>query len=176
VDEAVRRPEYLLMRLLDPATLLTRVLMRSRGPVSSSDLSLTARGGTMPRRTLALTIAVSAVSAAIVAASVWRPASAMAVVDQELCPDVSALEYPANTRGAIPAAKEALGTRGRVLEVGRVPGSTYATAVKRACGVEVLRDSVYVVVHPVGMTCSACNLHAYLVKFREGEWKVWTAY
>ena len=120
----------------------------------------------MPRRTPAMVIAVSAVGAAFVAATTWLPAQAVA--GQASCPDPSALEKPLNPRSAIPAAKEALGTRGRVLEVGRGPGSTYAATVKRDCGVEVLRDSAYVVVHPIGITCSACNLHAYVVKFREG--------
>lgn len=92
------------------------------------------------------------------------------------CPQASALERPSQPRGAIPAAKEALGSKGRVLEVKRGPRSTYAAVAKRECGSEVLRDSIYVVVHPVGMTCSACNLHAYVVKFRDGPWKVWTAY
>ena len=92
------------------------------------------------------------------------------------CPEAPTLERPKNPRGAIPAAKEALGVKGRVLEVKRGPHSTYAASVRRACGVRVLRDSVYVVVHPVGMVCSACNLHAYVVKLREGPWKVWTAY
>ena len=137
----------------------------------------TVRGGPVPRRTLALIIAVLAVSIAIVAASVWRPAPVLAVTaGQESCPDILALEYPANPRGAIPAVKEALATRGRVLEVRRGPGSTYSASAKRACGIRILRDSVYVVVHPIGITCSACNLHAYVVKFREGGWKVWTAY
>ena len=66
--------------------------------------------------------------------------------------------------------------RGRVLEVKRGPRSDYAAIVKRDCGVEVLRKSIYVVVHPVGYTCSACNLHAYVVKYREGPWEVFTAY
>jgi hypothetical protein len=103
-------------------------------------------------------------------------AAAPAAARQDPCPSASGLERPANIRGAIPAAKDALGSKGRVLEVKRGPGSTYAAAVKRACGVEILRNSVYVVVHPVGAVCSACNLHAYVVKFREGPWKVWTAY
>lgn len=77
-------------------------------------------------------------------------------------PDQGKVANPANPRGAIPVAREALGA--------------YATSAKRSCGVEVLHDSVYVVVHPIGMTCSACNIHAYVVKFREGGWKVWTAY
>jgi hypothetical protein len=92
------------------------------------------------------------------------------------CPAAATLERPVNTRGAIPAAKAALGSAGRVLEVKRGPGSTYAAAAKQACGVEVLRDSIYVVVHPVGRTCSACNLHAYVVKLREEAWKVWIAF
>lgn len=94
----------------------------------------------------------------------------------ESCPDATALERPANPRGAIPATKAALGSDGRVFEVRRSPGSTYAGAAMRSCGAEVLRDSVYLVVHPIGMTCSACNLHAYVVKFRKGVWKVWTAF
>ena len=92
------------------------------------------------------------------------------------CPGPTSLERPPYTRGAVPAAKASLGSDGRVLEVSRGPGSTYATTARRACGVKVLRDSVYVVVHPLGITCSACNLHAYVVKFREGTWKVWAAY
>lgn len=128
----------------------------------------------MPRNAMALVIAVSVISVAVVAGSSWRPTPAVAA--KNLCPDASALEYPANPRGAIPKAKEALGTKGHVLELERGPGSTYAAAVKRACGVEVLRDSIYVVVHPVGVICSACNLHAYAVKFREGAWQVWTAH
>ncbi|MBS1888945.1 MAG: hypothetical protein JSU06_17345 [Actinobacteria bacterium] len=100
-----------------------------------------------------------------------RPASAATT-----CPSVSALERPVNPRGAIPTAKAALGSPGRVLEVTRGPGSTYAGPVRRSCGAAVLRDSIYVVVHPLGQTCSACNLHAYVIKFRHGAWKVWTAY
>jgi hypothetical protein len=103
-------------------------------------------------------------------------AAAPAPARQDACPTASGLERPANIRGAIPAAKEALGSKGRVLEVERGPGSTYADVVKRACGVEILRDSIYVVAHPVGVVCSACNLHAYVVKLREGPWRVWTAY
>jgi hypothetical protein len=92
------------------------------------------------------------------------------------CPDPSELIRPANPRGAIPTAKEALGMKGRVLEVKRGPRSTYAATVKRDCGVQVLRKSIYVVVHPVGYHCSACNLHAYLVKYRRGPWEVFAAY
>lgn len=92
------------------------------------------------------------------------------------CPEASAIERPPNLRGAIPAAKAALGGPGRVTEVARGPGSTYAASVRRACGTTVLRDSVYVVVHPAGQTCAACDLHSYVVSFRSGEWKVWIAY
>jgi hypothetical protein len=92
------------------------------------------------------------------------------------CPDPSELIRPANPRGAIPAAKEALGMQGRVLEVKRGPKSTYAATVKRDCGVQVLRKSIYVVVHPVGYHCLACNLHAYVVKYRDGPWEVFAGY
>lgn len=92
------------------------------------------------------------------------------------CPEASAIERPSNLRGAIPTAKAALGGPGRVTEVAPGPGSTYAASARRACGTIVLRDSVYVVVHPVGQTCAACDLHSYVVRFRSGEWKVWIAY
>ena len=105
---------------------------------------------------------------------VGPPASSSAVA--EPCPDPEALVRPANPRGAIPAAKDALGLPGRVLEVKRGPRSTYASIVKRDCGVEVLRKSIYVVVHPIGYRCSACNLHAYVVKYREGPWEVFRGY
>jgi len=92
------------------------------------------------------------------------------------CPEASAIERPPHPRGAVPAAKAVLGGPGRVTEVTRGPGSTYAGSARRACGATVLRDSVYVVVHPVGKTCAACDLHSYVVKFKSGEWKVWIAY
>lgn len=94
----------------------------------------------------------------------------------QTCPDPAELERPSNPRGAIPAAKEALGIPGRVLEVKRGPRSDYASIVKRDCGIEVLRKSIYVVVHPKGYRCSACNLHAYVVKFRSGPWEVFAGY
>jgi hypothetical protein len=117
---------------------------------------------------LALALAAALLSA--------NPSPALARESASPCPEVSALQRPERPRGAVPAAKTALGGDGRVLEVRRGPGSTYAAAVKRECGPQVLRDSVYVVVHPVGMTCAACDLHAYVVKLRDGPWKVWTAY
>ena len=90
------------------------------------------------------------------------------------CPEVSAVERPPYPRGAVPAAKAALGGPGHVTEVAR--GPTYAASARRACGTTVLRDSVYVVVHPAGQTCAACDLHSYVVKFKSGGWKVWIAY
>lgn len=116
------------------------------------------------------------VLAATLLATHPSPALAREPSSASSCPEASALLRPEHLRGAIPAAKEALGSPGRVLEVKRGPRSTYAAPAKRLCGVAVLRDSVYVVVHPIGMTCSACNLHAYVVKYDEGPWKVWTAY
>jgi hypothetical protein len=128
------------------------------------------------RRWMGLTLVASALGVGVLVLSLWRPGPAMARVGQKSCPHASALEYPTRPRGAIPAAKSALGSTGRVLQVRSGPGSTYAAAAKRLCGARVLRDSVYVIVHPTGITCSACDLHAYVVKFREGEWRVWTAY
>ena len=124
----------------------------------------------------AVLIAGAVVVSALVVLFLGSSTKAMAVIGRGSCPATAALERPVNPRGAIPTAKAALGSKGRVLEVRRGPGSTYAGPATRACGVRVLRDSVYVVVHPIGITCSACNLHAYVVKFRAGGWKVWTAY
>jgi hypothetical protein len=110
----------------------------------------------------------------IVTAVVGNPARSHATGAP--CPDASAIERPPYPRGAVPAAKAALGGPGRVTEVRRGPGSTYAASAKRVCGATVLRDSVYVVVHPVGQTCAACDLHSYVVRFKSGGWKVWIAY
>jgi hypothetical protein len=93
-----------------------------------------------------------------------------------VCPDPSDLERPANPRGAIPAAKEAVGGHTRVLEVKRGPRSTYAELAKRDCGVEVLRNSVYVTLHPIGVRCVSCNSQLFLVKYRGGAWEVWGSY
>lgn len=94
-----------------------------------------------------------------------------------VCPSPSVLERPQNLRGAIRPAKQALGEPSRVLELKRGPRSPYAVQARSACGgVAVLRKSVYVDVHPVGMRCAACDLHAFVVKYRNGPWKIWTAY
>ncbi|MBS1676439.1 MAG: hypothetical protein JST08_03550 [Actinobacteria bacterium] len=127
------------------------------------------------RRLLVLpaTCAAAAIAAVLTAGASSAPAAA----EKEIrCPAPSTLVRPADPRGAIPAAKDALGSPGRVLEVRRGPHSTYAGPVRRACGQEVLDLSIYVNVHPIGMRCSACNLHAYVVRHRTGRWEVWTAY
>lgn len=129
-----------------------------------------------PHRAVALTWRSFAVAITVLVAASGQPTPAVAHIAQGPCPDAMALVHPGRPRGAIPAAKAALGSNGRVLQVTRGPGSTYAAEAKRACGIEILRDSIYVVVHPIGITCSACNLHAYVVKLREGAWMVWTAY
>ena len=125
-----------------------------------------------PLRVLGMLLTLSA----LLGASLLVSGPAAADAGQESYPSPSALEFPPHSRGAVPTAKAALGTKGRVLEVRRGPGSTYAAAARRSCGPQVLRDSVYVVVHPVGVTCSACDLHAYVVKFEVGGWKIWTVY
>ncbi len=94
----------------------------------------------------------------------------------DVCPGSSDLERPANPRGAIPTAKEVVGTRTRVLEVKRGPRSTYAELAKRDCGVEVLRKSIYVNLHPIGVKCVSCNSQLFLVKYRDGPWEVWGSY
>lgn len=117
-------------------------------------------------------LALVAVEAPVVPAS----ASATPTADGVRCPPVPELVRPTHPRGAIPAAKRALGSPGRVLEVRRGPHSTYAGPVRRACGTPTLRLSIYVEVHPIGLRCSACNLHAYVVEYETGRWEVWTAY
>ncbi len=92
------------------------------------------------------------------------------------CPKASQLVRIKSPRGAIPAVKKALGERGRVLEVKRGMRSPYAAPARRECGAAVVGKSVYVVVHPIGQRCSACNLHAFVVRYRSGRWLVWTGY
>lgn len=93
-----------------------------------------------------------------------------------VCPSPGALERPANPRGAIPVAKEVVGSPTRVLEVKRGPRSTYATLASRDCGVEVLRKSIYINLHPVGASCVSCNSQLFLAKYRNGPWEVWASY
>lgn len=84
------------------------------------------------------------------------------------CPDPAAIERPPNPRGAIPAAKELVGSETRVLEVKRGPRSTYAALANHDCGVKVLRKSVYVNLHPVGVKCVSCNSQLYVVAVVRG--------
>ncbi|MBS1879925.1 MAG: hypothetical protein JST31_10450 [Actinobacteria bacterium] len=128
------------------------------------------------RSVLAVVTVACLALAASVAGAAAAPAPAPSPAASPRCPNPGELLLPSNPRGAIPAAKAALGSPGRVLEVRRGPGSTYAAAVKRVCGAAVLRKSVYVNVHPLGMRCSACNLHAYVVQYDNRRWEVWTAY
>ena len=93
-----------------------------------------------------------------------------------VCPDHVDLERATNPRGAIPAAKEVVGSRTRALEVKRGPRSTYAELAKRDCGLEVLRKSIYVNLHPIGAKCVSCNSQLFLVKYPNGPWEVWGSY
>lgn len=92
------------------------------------------------------------------------------------CPRVGKLTWIKHPRGAIPAAKEAYGSPTRVLEVKRGSRSGYAPSARAECGRAVVRKSVYVVVHPIGIRCAACNLHAFVVHYRSGQWRVWEGY
>jgi hypothetical protein len=93
------------------------------------------------------------------------------------CPDASDLERVANPRAAIPAAKAATpGKNERALEATRGPRSSYAAAAKQLCGVEVLRKSLYVRLHPVGIRCASCDIRVFMIKYRSGPWEIWTTF
>jgi hypothetical protein len=93
------------------------------------------------------------------------------------CPNSDQLIKPKNPRGAIPAAKSySYGSKGQVTTVKRGPHSLYAASARQQCGADVLQKSIYVVVHPTGEKCAACDAHVYVVKFRGGPWRVWTSY
>ena len=52
----------------------------------------------------------------------------------------------------------------------------YAPSARRVCGAAVVKLSVYVDVHPHGQVCSACDVHAFVVRYRAGRYRVWEAY
>ena len=112
----------------------------------------------------------------LVALSAAGTAGAQSRSRGDSCPEPSKLVWIKKPRGAIPAAKKALGAPGRVLEVRRGKRSPYAPPARRECGGAVVGKSVYVVLHPIGQRCSACNLHAFVVRYRSGRWRVWTGY
>lgn len=96
------------------------------------------------------------------------------------CPRVSKLVYPANPTAAFPAAKKAAGYGSnaeiKLVRRGDRAPAPYATMAKRQCGSPTRHRSIYVQVHPRGQTCAACDLRAFLVKYRHGGWSVWTAF
>lgn len=103
------------------------------------------------------------------------PAAELRAATRSSCPVASELERVANPRSAIPAAKTATsGNNTRALEVKRGPQSDYAASARRLCGVEVLRKSVYVRLHPIGVRCASCDSRVFMIKYREGSWELWT--
>ena len=40
----------------------------------------------------------------------------------------------------------------------------------------MVKLSVYVDVHPRGQVCSACDVHAFVVRYQTGRYRVWEAY
>jgi hypothetical protein len=126
------------------------------------------------RRVAAIAVCCSLPALAAISAAGTAGAQSRSRADS--CPEPSKLVWIQRPRVAIPAAKKALRARGRVLQVRRGKRSPYAPQARRKCGAAVVRKSVYVVVHPIGRRCSACNLHAFVVRYRSGRRVVWTAY
>jgi hypothetical protein len=125
------------------------------------------------RAVVTASLVASLLVGAIIVASAGAAGSGAGAVD---CP-TGTLTYPTNPRGAILAAKTySFGDGGRVTTVSRGDGSLYAASARKACGEKVLKDSVYVQVHPIGVRCSACDAHLYLVKSKSTAWKVWISY
>ena len=109
------------------------------------------------------------------AASATNASESLDTSSSSHCPIASELERVANPRAAIPAAKAATSGRNtRVIEVKRGSRSTYAASAKRLCGIKVLRKSIYVRLHPVGTRCASCDSRVFMIKYREGPWKLWT--
>jgi hypothetical protein len=95
------------------------------------------------------------------------------------CPRASQLAYIHNLRGAVPAAERAdhlAPNRALIRELKRGDKSIYAEPAARVCGRAVVRLSVYVQVHRPGVNCRACDLHAFVVRYRTGHYSVWEAY
>jgi hypothetical protein len=116
------------------------------------------------------------VGVAMAALALIAVGAASAASQSTTCPQAWQLERPARLRGAIPAAKRVTGGKVRVLELKRGPRSTYAASARRLCGSSVLRKSVYVRLHPVGMRCASCDSRLYMVKNRESGWELWTSF
>jgi hypothetical protein len=66
--------------------------------------------------------------------------------------------------------------RGKVRLIERGDESFYAPPARRACGAPVVTLSVFVQVHPRGQTCSACDVRAFVVRYRRGPYRVWEGY
>jgi hypothetical protein len=95
------------------------------------------------------------------------------------CPRASQLAYIHNVKDAVPAAESAdhlAPNRALIRELKRGDRSIYAEPAARACGRAVVHLSVYVQVHRRGINCRACDLHAFVVRYRTGRYRVWEAY
>jgi hypothetical protein len=100
-------------------------------------------------------------------------------IDGRPCPVASQLRHIAHLHQAVPAAKRfahLTGRRGVIRELTHGNRSDYAPTARRVCGAEVVKLSVYVDVHPRGQICSACDLHAFVVRNQAGHYRVWEAY
>lgn len=117
--------------------------------------------------------------AAIVLAAANSLAANGPTIDGKPCPTASQLSRIARLREAVPAVKRIVhlaGRRGVVRKLTRGNQSEYAPSARRVCGAAVVKLSVYVDVHPHGQVCSACDVHAFVVRYRAGRYRVWEAY
>src|SRR5439155_4072419 len=115
--------------------------------------------------------ASSVVIAALAVAVIACPAGAIngETVDGKPCPKASQLQRIIRLQDAVPPAKSfahLTGRRGQVRLIEHGDQSGYAPPARRACGAAVVTLSVFVKVHPRGETCSACDVRAFVVRYR----------
>jgi hypothetical protein len=94
--------------------------------------------------------------------------------DHQPCPNASALLPIAHPADAVPAARLASGMRNAdVLSAGPGAGSFFAASAARVCSKAVVNASAYIVLHPHGMRCAACNVHVYVVRTSSTKYRAW---
>jgi hypothetical protein len=109
----------------------------------------------------------------VVAACLAAGWGKLATVGRKPCPNAASLQPIAHPADAVPAARAATQMqKADVLSAGRGAGSFYADSAARVCGKAVVNASAYIVLHPHGMRCSACNVHVYVVR-SGGAYRAW---
>ena len=99
--------------------------------------------------------------------------------DTKSCPSLPQLASVRNVWDAVPSAMRASGlseSTGDVVILARGDYADFAPVARRACGPQVVKLSVYVRIHPRGVTCSACDARDYVVRYRTGRYRVWQTF